>query len=193
MRPTYTRLLAATFGLLLVTLPAQTAPDATAEAVAATAMARTMNEGLKFRSELVASITDGKETPAAALARLKSRKAPGGLDNIDPAADLGLAAIDIGHRLIAAGKPDEAEKFFAEAEKSLDQMVKRTPDSAARDKALFLRKLSFIRGRYLNKVAQAKADIEQAIALQPEDKGLQRVKDDLAKDNAEHFKDKPKG
>lgn len=169
-------------------LPAQTAADP-----AAAAMARTMEEGLKFRGDLVAGVVAGQETPAAALARLRSQKAPGGLDNIDPAADLGLAAIDIAHRLLAAGKPGEAEKFFREAEKSLDQVVKKTPDSAAREKALFLRKLSFIRGRYLNQAAQAKADIEQAIVLQPEDKGLQRAKEDLAAESAESFKGKPKG
>lgn len=166
----------------------KSAPDA-----ATAAMARTMEDGLKFRGDLVAGIVAGKETPAAALARLRNQKAPGGLNNIDPAADLGIAAIDIGQRLIAAGKPDEAGKFFTEAEKSLDGVVRKTPDASAQDKALYLRKLAHIRGRYLNKVAEAKTDIEQAIALQPEDKGLQRVKEDLAQENAEHFKDKPKG
>lgn len=181
-------LLSAACGLLFtLPLPGQTAAPPPAAA------ARSMNDGLKFRADLVAGVVAGQETPAAALVRLRRRKAPGGLDQIDPAADLGLAAIDIAHRLLAAGQPEAAEKFFREAEQSLDEVVKRTPDQSAREKALFLRKLSFIRGRYLNQAARAKADIEQAIALQPEDRGLQRAKEDLAAESGESFKGKPKG
>ncbi len=183
-----TAILSVACGLLFIAeLPAQTAPDA---AVAASVQA--MNDGLKFRADLVAAIVGGTDKSAPALARLKQQDSPSGL-KIDADADFAYAAIDIGQRLIAAGKADEAEKFFKEAEKSLDGVVKKTPDASAPDKAFYLRKLAHIRGRYLNKVAEAKTDLEQAIALQPEDKGLQRVKEDLAKENAEHFKDKPKG
>lgn len=185
---TLTRTCVLLCALTRLPLPAQTAaipPPAP--------LARTMEAGLKFRGDLVAGVVAGRETPAAALARLRNQKAPGGLDHIDPAADLGLAAIDIAHRFLAAGRPEAAEKFFREAEKSLDEVVKKTPDQSAREKALFLRKLSFIRGRYLNQAAQAMADLEQAIVLQPGDQGLQRAKEELAAESAGSFQGKPKG
>ena len=135
------------------------------------------------------TVGKGTENSAAALVRLKKEPSPTGL-NLDADADFAFAAIDLGRRLIAAGKPDDAEKFFREAEKSLDLAVKKTPDTAARDKAQYLQKLALIRSQYLGKVPQAKADLAEAIRLQPDDQHLRQTRDAVARDQAEHFKDK---
>ena len=168
-------------------LPAQPAPDA---AVAASVQA--MSDGLKFRGDLVTAIVAGADKSAEALVRLKAQASPSGL-KIDADADFAIAAIDIGQRLIAAGKADEAEKFFQEAEKSLDQAMKKTPDSAARDKAQYLETLSFIRSQFLNNLTQARLDLDQAIALRPDDQKLRKTKDRLPIDPAEMLRKNPRG
>ena len=152
---------------------------------------QTMNEALKLRSDMAAAIVQGSEKPAAALTRLRGQASPSGLKT-DAAADFGFAAIDMGHRLIAAGKPAEAELFFQAAEKSLMMFLRKTPDTEAQQKAQCLQQLAFIRGRYLNNPAQARADLEQAITLLPDDKTLQAARDHLASERAEHFKTQPK-
>ena len=147
-------------------------------------------EGLRVRGDMAAAVGRGLEKPEAALARLKKHDSPSGLKT-DRDADFAFAAIDVGRRLIAAGKPEDAEKFFREAEKSLESVLKKTPDTAARDRAQYLRKLALIRSQYLNKVPQAKADLDEAIRLQPEDKHLRSTRDSVAAENAEHFREKP--
>ena len=104
------------------------------------------------------------------------------------AAELGFAATDIGCRLLGKGKPVEAGAFFKAAETALALIVSQTADALAYDKARYLQGLAMVRGKYLGNVAQAKLDIEQAIALQPDDKYLQIVRDNLARENAEIFK-----
>lgn len=142
-----------------------------------------MSDAIKLRSDLAGAVVSGHTQPEAALARLRADKSPSGL-KLPVEADFAYAAIDVGQRLLVAGRAAEAEKFFQEAEKSLDQLVKRTADAQAKDKAQFLKHLSFIRGNFLNKATQAKADIEQAVALQPEDKGLRRARQSLANTRA---------
>ena len=166
--------------LLVVSLSAQPAPDA-----------KFLTDALELRADMAEAVKQKAETPEAALARLKAHASPSGL-KLDRDADFAFAAIDVGQRLIAASKPDEAESFFLEAEKSLEAVIKMTPDTAARDKAMLLQNLAFIHGHYLDKASQAKTDIDQAIALQPGDTYLQKMRDSLAKGKAEDFKDKPK-
>jgi hypothetical protein len=117
---------------------------------------------------MVTGIVSGSVQASAALAQLQGLTAPMGLP-VDPAGDFGYAAVDVGHRLIAAGKPAEAQIFFKAAEAALKAVVLKTPDAQAWDKAQFLQQLSLIHDQYLNSPVQAKADIEQAIALQPND------------------------
>jgi hypothetical protein len=175
--------------LLPVPLPGQyTAP---APGQPAAVAANDTNAPLKLRRELAEALIKGTEKTAGALSRLKACPSASGL-KLDSGADFAFAAIDVGQRLIAGGRPTEAEIFFREAEQSLALAVKHTPDTAARDKAMLLRRLSFIRGRYLNQVAQAKADIEQAMALQPDDQGLQVARASLASENADYFRAQPK-
>ena len=151
-----------------------------------------MQAGLTLRTDAAAAILKGSEKSAAAITRLKAHSSPSGL-KIDKEADFAFAAIDVGQRLIAAGKPAEAEEFFLEAEKSLDKAVKKTADTEAHDKAMFLAKLAMIRRTYLNKPDQAKTDIEQAIALQPDDGELKKSRERLDQNRGDRFKDKANG
>ena len=183
----------AVFLALLAPLSAQVAPATPSAATPpASPELQTIQAGLLLRSDAAAAITAGSEKSAPAIARLKAHNSPSGL-KIDKEADFAFAAIDVGQRLIAAGKPTEAEEFFLEAEKSLDKAVKKTADTQSHDKAMFLEKLSLIRGLYLNKADQAKADIEQAITLQPDDGNLKKTKDRLERDRGDRFKDQLKG
>ena len=126
---------------------------------------------LKLREESTLAVKEKKETPEASLEKLKAHGSPSGL-KIDREADFALAALDVGQRLIAAGEPEAAEKFFRAAEKSLDHVIRKSPESAAREKAGFLRKRAYIRGHFLNRAAEAKTDLEAALSLQPEDANL---------------------
>lgn len=153
-------------------LPAQTTPDA-----------KSLTDAVKLRGDMADAVRNGSEKPEIALARLKKEQSPTGL-KLDADADFAYAAIDIGRRLIATGKPAEAEKFFAEAEKSLDAVVKKTPDTSARDKAQYLQTRATIRANYLNKLAEGKADLDAAIALAPDDKRLQQLRKLLPADPA---------
>ena len=130
-----------------------------------------MAEALSLRTDLAAAVAGGSEKPEVALTRLQEQRAASGLD-LDRDADFALAAIDVGQRLIALHKPAEAEKFFRSAEEALSGLVQRTADSEARAKAMYLDKLALIRHNFLGKREQARADLEAAIKLQPEDKYL---------------------
>jgi hypothetical protein len=149
-------------------------PDAVAAAIAQ-------------RKAMTENILKGSEGPAAAVDRLKGLSSPTGL-KIDRDADFAFAAMDLGQRLIAAGKADAAVLFFQAAETSLVLLVTRTPDTQPQAKAQYLENLAFIRGNYLNEAAQARLDIEQAIALRPDDTHLQEARRNLARDHAEFFK-----
>jgi hypothetical protein len=127
----------------------------------------------QVRSTMVAGIVNGGLQADVALAELQGLTKPMGLP-ADPAADFGYAAIDVGHRLIASGKPAAAEIFFKAGEASLAALVLQTPDTQAWNKAQLLQQLSLLRSHFLNNPVQAKADIERAIALQPNDALLQR-------------------
>lgn len=144
---------------------AQTAPDAAS-----------FEAAQKLRADAATAVKEKKDTPERAVSFLKAQASPSGL-KIDRDADFAFAAIDVGQRLIALGDPESAEKFFREAEKALSAAVKKTPDSAARDKAAFLQKLALVRGRFLNKAKEAKADLDTAIALQPGDRHLEEQLD----------------
>ena len=145
----------------------------------------------KLRGDTAAVVAKGDEKPASAIARLKAHESPSGL-RIDRDADFAFAAIDVGQRLIAAGKHAEAEEFFREAEKALIKMVKKTPDTATTEKAQYLSKLALIRANYLNNATQAKADLEDAKKLRPDDKYLDGLRDSLGSEHGDVFKEKSK-
>lgn len=139
---------------------------------------QSMLQANAFRGQIASDVAAGKQTPVEAIKQLRSIRSPSGL-NLAADADLGLAAIDIGQRLLLR-YPAEAEEFFRAAEAALDEEVKRTDDAKAKDKAQYLQKLAMIRGNYLNKPAQARADMAAAIKLQPEDEYLAQFQKVLA-------------
>lgn len=145
-----------------------------------------MSEALKLRQDAVKAIKAKTDNADKTITKLKAHASPSGL-KIDKDADFAFAAIDIGQRLLSEGEEKEAEKLFKEAEKSLDAVVKRLPDTAPREKAMYLAKLALIRGKFLNKAREAKADIEAAITLQPDDEYLKQSRDQLASENAQLF------
>lgn len=147
-----------------------------------------MKAALTFRAELATTVGNGTETPASALQRLRDNGAASGLGTARDV-DLGYAAMDVGHRLLALHRPEAAEVFFRAAEEGFEQASNRTSRGLAREKAQYLEKLAMVRGNYLNKVAQAKADIEEAIQLQPNDKALSEARSLLARGRGEQFKE----
>ncbi|MCW5549916.1 MAG: hypothetical protein KIT44_13215 [Opitutaceae bacterium] len=153
-----------------------------------------MQTALKWREELVQAVVAGEEKPEAALEHLEARRGASGLP-LGPEADMGFAAMDLGHRFLAHRRPAEAEIFFRAAEQALARAVAITSDTEAREKAQYLQKLALIRGNYLNQAGQARQDIEAAIKLQPEDEYLARVKSALARRHPAGFRAevKPEG
>ena len=171
--------------LLLLAVLAASVLTATAQPAVSLA---TMQAALKFRADLATAVGSQAETPASALQRLRASGAASGF-TAEPDVDLAYAALDVGHRLLALHRPDAAEEFFRAAETAFEQASNRTPRAQAREKAQYLQKLALVRGNYLNKVAQAKADIDEAIQLQPNDKSLDESRRVLARGRGEQFKE----
>jgi len=159
-----------------VPLSAQSVPDArlTADSMAA---------ALKLRSSIAQAVAADTTRPEDALGQLREESSPTGL-KVDPDADFAVAALDVGRRLLVARKPVEAESFFRAADASLGLVILRTPDSAARDKAQYLEIRAIIRTSYLNKLAEGKADLQEALKLAPGDKRLQQMRNLLPADPA---------
>jgi hypothetical protein len=162
-----------------------------AQRAAAASPLQTMQEALQFRHELATAVGAGQTPPAAALAQLRTRKDASGLA-LAPEADLALAALDLGHRLLALHQPAPAEVFFRAAEEALTHHL-RARALTAPEKAQYLRHLAWVRGHYLNQIDQAKADIDEAIQLQPQDRSLPELRGQLARGQGEHFKEPRKG
>ncbi len=142
---------------------------------------------IQARADMAAGIIGGKETVSTALVRLKTLSAPAWCQ-FDPDGDYSSAAIQIGHRLLAAGKSVEAELFFRAAEQSLVSVLARTPDSEPVIKAGYLGNLALIRGRYLGNPVQAVRDVTQALSLLPNDSNLTALRDSIGRDKAELLK-----
>lgn len=192
MKTKFPRLFSALIVLVPVLLPAQSKSIPSERSNERATGAQVMSAALTLRANTAARVANGELTPAEAVARLRRADTPSGLP-IEPEAGLGLAVIDIAQRLLMQGKPVLAEELFREAEQILAGVVRNTPGSAARDKALYLRALAEIRGNYLNKLAEARADIEAALTLQPDDARLQKARDRIATRSAQLFPQQPRG
>lgn len=153
-----------------VCLPAQSKLDAAAVG----RIQSQMSAALTLREQAAAAVAQGREKPAAAIARLGVAATSSGLE-LPADANLAVAATDVGHRLIALRRPAEAELFFKAAETALTAAVK-LPKASAAEKARYLGQRASLRANFLNAPTQAKADIEAAIALQPDDAGLQTAR-----------------
>lgn len=135
--------------------------------------ANAMSDALQLRTALASDMADERPAALKGIAQLRSTKNPSGLP-VDIDADFAFAAIDIAHRLLAAGKSTAAEEFFIVAEAALAKAVKRTANEKAQEKSQYLQTLSLVRENYLGKPQEAKLDLEAALALQPENKQLQQ-------------------
>jgi hypothetical protein len=153
---------------------------------------KTMTDALKLRGDMGDAVAKGSEKPDAAITRLRAQASPTGL-KIDHDADFAFAAIDVGQRLLAADKPAEAGQFFREAEISLTAVLGRTPDTKVQDKTQFLAQRAFIRAKFLSEPVLAKADLDAAQLLKPDDSYLQTLRSELTKDKAAFFTTTPKG
>ena len=135
----------------------------------------------QFRAGLVAEIESGRILPEAALAQLKQRRSIYGAE-ADADADQGQAALDMAHHLLDS-KPEHAKVLFAGAEGAFTAAIKRAADPAA--KANLLVNRAQIRSRYLNKKEEASKDLEEAVALRPDDKYVRNLHDRLKRRDAQ--------
>jgi len=157
-------------GLTLARLTSGTNPASTAGAMA---------EARQFRAALAAEVSARSVTPEEAMERLRTAPTRSGL-SLDAEADFATAALDIGQRLVASGHPSQAEPFFRAAEESLAAAVQRMAGSAAREKSMLLQQLAVVREKFLGKRTEAKAALDEAAALDPGNRDLQRKRDELA-------------
>ena len=148
-------------------------------------------EGVALRADITARVAAGEIRPAVAFDQVRAAHAPSGL-KMEAKADFALATLDIGQRLIVVGKPAEAEEFFRVAEQTLSQVLDQTPDTRAREKAMYLQHRALLRGNYLNKVEEARNDLKQAVILSPEDKNLKIAATALERVRPEHINDRIK-
>lgn len=154
--------------------------------------ARAMRAALEFRMERAERIRAGQEQPEDSLRQLAAHPSPSGL-RAERDAGVAIAAIDIGQRLVAHGSHAAAEPFFQEAERWLDRAVQRTPDKSAALKSMLLQKLALIRSEYLDKLAAARADLDRALALTPDDPFLKRRREQLPREPGEQPIARPQG
>jgi hypothetical protein len=171
--------------------------------------AAAMQHGIAFRRGLVAAIVQKRLSAAAAIAQIQATATAGsaaanrqaaiaagepastitvpsatGLLLSSPDVDFSIAAIDVGHGLLAARRITDAIAVFKAAETKLSGLVTATPDSLAHEKAQYLGSLALIRSCYLNEFVQAKADIDKALLLEPGNKALAALRAILASEHA---------
>ncbi len=166
-------ILAAVSATLALTSPAQTT------SIEAMTAARSL------RQELALAVSQSAQSSSKALALLRGNKGASGRAGSSDA-DFAYAALDVGYRLMALERPEAAEDFFRAAELSFAAELNRT--AQARGRAELLHQLAILRGRFLGKIAQAKADMDEAVRLQPNDVGLREARAGLARGRGEFFK-----
>lgn len=143
---------------------------------------------IEYRAAMTEAIATFKEDPTAALARLQNSEVIKAQSS-ESDRDLAVAAIDIGHRLISLGHPSAAEAFFRLADKTLTSALSREKAaSGGKEKAQYLKHRAHVRGNFLSRPEQARADIDEAIALQPDDQSLKETRARLARGHGEKFK-----
>lgn len=147
-----------------------------------------LHAAISFRAAMAESVAAAKEYPTAALVRLAKAEELKGL-SVEPDADLATAAMDVGHRLVSLGNPAAAEAFFRFADEKLSGLLDK--DKAFfgnKERAQYLRFRAHLRGNFLNRPSHARADIDAAIVLQPDDQSLQEARTLLARGHGEDFK-----
>lgn len=142
---------------------------------------RTLSGRVAYREELVQILLRDTEQPAAMLLRLSGEQNLMGLQ-FPPDQDFVLAVKDIGLRLLSLERSDLAQPFFFASEQALTRMIEQTPDSAKQAKAGLFEQRAFLRDRFLNRTKGAGEDLDRALKLLPDDKGLQAKRDQLSWD-----------
>lgn len=143
---------------------------------------------IEYRAAMAEAIATFKEDPTAALVRLQNSDVIKA-QSTEPDRDLAVAAIDIGHRLISLGHPSAAEAFFRLADKTLTSALNQKKAAlGSKEKAQYLKYRAHVQGNFLSRPEQARADIDAAIALQPDDQSLQEARARLARGHGEKFK-----
>ncbi len=161
------------FAVLSWTLPLSVlAADEKKEALAETQAEKSpLLEASKMREQLATAIMRGGEDIVSALVRLRAHPAPTGL-GLSRESEYAFAVVEIGHRLIAANRPKEAEAFFREAEAALGRALEPVSEEKTHERVLILRKRALVRSQFLGKGIEAKADLKEAIRLRPEDQSI---------------------
>jgi hypothetical protein len=147
-----------------------------------------MRAALLFRENLAELVGGNEETTESALNRLRQAGTASGFA-AGQAMDFSYASLDVGYRLLALRRPDAAEVFFRAAEDGFQLAVGQTSSAQAREKAEYLGKLAQIRGSFLNKIDQARLDIDEALRLLPGDKTLEELRRVLARGHSEQFRE----
>jgi hypothetical protein len=144
-------------------------------AAPATTDAQAFAEAAQRRARLADAVTCRTLTPAQAVDELKhDAPRPWALD---ADIDFALAAISVGESLVGRGEFDAAEPFFRAAEPALAATGQRSAKTG--EQVLCLKELAWIRSHYLNQEAQAKADIEAACRLSPQNQYLRLLRERL--------------
>lgn len=144
-------------------------------------------EATQAREKLAGDVVAGRISAAEALAALPET-GPADTLGLGASGELALASLDVAHRLLARGRPAEAEVFFraAETEFGVALSSARSEERSAATRAIFLRNRALIRANYLGKPAEARDDFAEAIRLQPDNKALVRQRDTALSAHAEH-------
>lgn len=154
--------------------PAPAAVEKVAQPVAAF---ERLARAAALRADLAQRIITGMDKPETVAERLKSERSPVGLE-LDVRTERGLAAVDIGHRLVAAGRPEAGEVLFKAAEEAFGEALGALPErDSGGQKALIFEKRAQIRAEFLGKIDSAKADFDEALRLRPDDRRLQNLRD----------------
>lgn len=140
--------------------------------------AQTFSSALQFRTELVHRVEESRESARQAIAMLKRHSNPSGLQ-VEENADKGFAALDIGHRLLAAGMPIAAEEFYLFVESSMEVTASMSGKVESGIRFQAWRTLADVRTRYLNKLEAAEVALSEARAINPDDPDLNRLQRSL--------------
>lgn len=144
-------------------------------------------EASRLRGDLVNSIVRGEQDPATALNRLRQHPKVLGV-KADVEADFAVGAVEIGHRLAALRKGKESIAFFRAAEASLSSLIARAGKGASHDLVQYLQIRASIRANNLNMPNEARADLDEAIKLAPDDKFLVQQRRLITADPAAMFR-----
>jgi len=130
-----------------------------------------LNAAAKDRASLAVSVVSGAIKAPVAVARLRnSAKEAAFVGDRDE--DFAFSAIDVGNRLIAAGKSSEAEQFFRAAETALTSSLAAR---SGKEKARPLATRAMLRARFLGDQDGAEKDAAEALVLVPDDQGIKAL------------------